>query len=121
MAQSYTILGQTVYGVPSGNYDGSSQDWSSDSVQAADYYRGRGASTQTITFDLNNFLGRIVLEATLDTEPTAATWFETYRIDNLELPLTDRRPQTVLGNFVWMRARIELFEAGTIEYITITY
>ena len=35
-----TILGTTVYGTPSGNYDGSSQDWFSDAVQAAaDAYR----------------------------------------------------------------------------------
>ncbi len=44
-----TILDTTVYGTPSGNYDGSSQDWLSDPVKAANYYRGQG-SIQTVTF-----------------------------------------------------------------------
>ena len=32
-----TILGTTVYGEASGNYDGSSQDFYSDAVRAANY------------------------------------------------------------------------------------
>lgn len=121
MAQTYTVLATTEHGVPSGNYDGSSQDWTSDPVQAADYYRGRGSSTQTITIDLSAFVGKIVLEATLDSEPPGATWFEIYNISDLEVPLTDRHSANVPGNFVWIRARVELFEAGTIESINITY
>ena len=42
MVNTNTILSSTVYGTPSGNYDGSSQDWYSDAVQAADFFRGRG-------------------------------------------------------------------------------
>ena len=121
MAQTYTILDSTEHGVPSGNYDGSSLDWASDAVQAADYYRGRGSSTQTVTFSLDQFQGRIILEATLDTEPTDAAWFETFRIGDPETPLTDYHPETILGNFVWVRARVELFESGTINYVNITY
>ena len=59
------ILGTTVYGEPSGNYDGSSQDWASDAVPAASYYRGRGG-LQTVTFSVENFEGTIYLDATLD-------------------------------------------------------
>lgn len=121
MAQTYTLLAATEYGVPAGNYDGSSQNWTSEPVQAADYYRGRGSSTQTVTFSLAGFDGRIILEATLDTEPTDAAWFETYRIGDPGTPLSDFHPQTVPGNFVWMRVRVELFDAGTISYINITY
>lgn len=121
MAQTYTVLDQTEFGVPSGNYDGSSLDWASDPAQAADYYRGRGSSTQTVTFRLTGFVGRIVLEATLDSEPPGATWFEVYRIGDPVTPLTDYHPQTIPGNFVWVRARVELFDAGTIDSITISY
>lgn len=121
MAQTYTVLATTQHGVPSGNYDGSSQDWTSDPAQAADYYRGRGSSTQTVTFTVTDFVGRMVLEATLDSEPPGATWFEIYSLGDAVLPLTDRHPATIPGNFVWVRARIELFEAGTIDSITITY
>mgnify|MGYP003656985717 CR=1 FL=1 len=59
MAQTQTILGTTVYGEASGNYDGSSQDW---------YH-----------------------------------------------------PESILGNFVWMRLHVTAFEGGTINSVTITY
>lgn len=114
-----TILDATVYGQPSGNYDGSSQNWYSDPVQAADYYRGRGG-LQTVTFSLNQFDGEIRLQATLDTLPDTATWFDVYTIGD-GTPLTDYHPESVLGNFVWVRCNVRLFEAGTINFVTITY
>ena len=76
MTTTATILGTTVYGTASGNYDGSSQDWASNAAQAANYYRGRG-SVQTVTIDMSGFEGVIVLEATLDADPNSATWFDT--------------------------------------------
>ena len=69
-----TILDTTVYGTPSGNYDGSSQDWISDAVTAANYYRGQG-SIQTVTFTVQGFEGVMHLEATLSANPAEATWF----------------------------------------------
>jgi len=121
MAQTYTILGLTEFGVPSGNYDGSSLDWTSNPLQAADYYRGRGSSTQTVTFRLDDFEGRIVVEATLDSDADSAVWFNTFEIGDPEVPLSDYHPATIQGNFCWLRIRVELFEAGTIQFITVTY
>ena len=119
MAQTYTILGTTVYGQPSGNYDGSSQDWASDAQPAADYYRGYGG-LQTVTVNVTGFIGRLVLEASLDTDSDTATWFTTETYVSVTA-YTDRRPYSIRGNFTWMRVRVELFEAGTIESVTITY
>jgi hypothetical protein len=119
MTTTATILGTTVYGTASGNYDGSSQDWASDAAQAANYYRGRG-SVQTITIDMSGFEGVIVLEATLDADPDSATWFDTYTVA-AESPLTERRVATVTGNFTRMRVHVREFDAGTINFVTITY
>lgn len=118
--QTQTILATTTYGQASGNYDGSSQDWYSDPAQAADYYRGRGG-LQTVTFSLAGFQGRMRLQATLDTLPDTAAWFDVYAIGDPEVPLTDYHPESILGNFVWVRVNVELFEAGTINSVTITY
>jgi hypothetical protein len=116
-----TILGTTVYGTPAGNYDGSSQDWSSDPVTAANYYRGRGG-VQTITFGVTQFEGDMILEACLDEDPAEANWFTTYIYgDGSTIPLTDYHPATVTGNFTWMRVRVEGFSGGTINAVTITY
>lgn len=115
------ILGTTDYGVPSGNYDGSSQDWPSDAVKAANYYRGRGG-LQTVTFSVAGFEGIMRLEATLDSDPDSAVWFQTYVYgDGSTIPLTDYHPATVTGNFTWMRVRVEGFSGGTINSVTITY
>jgi hypothetical protein len=121
MITTKTILNRTVYGDASGNYDGSSQDWISDAVNAANYYRGRGG-IQTITFDVTGFEGVMHLEATLDTVPDTATWFNTFTFgDGSTTPLTDRHPETVIGNFTWMRVRVSGFSGGTINSVTISY
>lgn len=120
MATTQTILSTTVYGEPSGNYDGSSLEWFSDSVKAADYYRGRGG-LQTINFNLTDFQGRITLQATLSPESPTANWFTTYEIDGTTVPVTDIVSTSITGNFVWMRTKIVDFEAGTINSVTITY
>jgi hypothetical protein len=119
MTTSTVILGTTVYGTASGNYDGSSQDWSSNAVQAANYYWGRG-SVQTIAFTLTGFVGDIRLEATLDADPNSATWFETYDIQT-STPLTQRQVATITGNFTWMRVRVVEFDGGTINSVIITF
>ena len=114
-----TILGTTVYGTPAGNYDGSSQDWYSDPATSANYYRGRGG-VQTITFSVANFVGTMILEACLDANPAEANWFDTYTYGS-NTPLSDYHPETVTGNFTWMRVRVEGFDSGTITSVTITY
>lgn len=121
MTSTELILDTTTYGTPSGNYDGSSQDWVSDAVTAADYYHGRG-SLQTIGLHVTAFEGVIYLEATLDAEPDTATWFQTYTYgDGSTVPLTDYHVATIQGNFTWMRARIQGFSGGTIDFVDITY
>jgi len=116
-----TILDTTVYGNAAGNYDGSSQDWYSDPVKAANYYRGQG-SIQTVTFTVQGFEGIMYLEATLAADPAQAVWFDTFTYgDGSTVPLTDYHPQAVQGNFTWMRVRIEGFSGGTINSVTIAY
>ena len=118
-----TILATTVYGVPSGNYDGSSQDWSSDPVTAANYYRGRGG-LQTVLISVTGFEGLIYIDGTLDTVPDSVDtkWFNTYVDgDGSTIPLTDYHPANITGNFTWMRVRVEGFSGGRINAVTISY
>lgn len=120
MATTKTILSTTVYGEASGNYDGSSQDWSSDPVEAADYYRGHGG-LQTVRFSLADFVGIMHVEATLDPDFDTAAWFETYVLGDDSTALNGIYSTSILGNFTWIRVRVELFDAGTIDYVTVTY
>lgn len=114
-----TILPTTVHGVPSGTYDGSSMDWYSVAVKAANYYRGR-SGIQTVRFDVTGFVGDMTVEATLDSVAETATWF-TISAYNASTPLTDIHPVSVIGNFTWLRINITDFDDGVINSVTVTY
>jgi hypothetical protein len=56
----------------------------------------------------------------LDADSASATWFDTYTITATSA-LTNRQVTTVTGNFTWMRVHVREFDAGTINFVTITY
>lgn len=114
------LLTTVTHGTPSGNYDGSSQDWVSDAVKAADYYRGRGG-VQTMGFSVTGFQGTITIEATLDMDPDSAAWFSTLVYGDASTVTTQNISESVVGNFTWLRARVEQFDAGVINAVTVTY
>jgi hypothetical protein len=114
------ILPTTTQGTPSGNYDGSSQDWAGTKQQAADYYGGFGG-LQTVAIYLDQFEGEIIIEATLDTDPGDNDWFRVYRFDAASAVVTDNFSTNIRGNFVWLRARVRDFSSGTINKITVSY
>jgi hypothetical protein len=115
------LLPTTSYGTPSGNYDGSSLDWSGEKQQASNYYGGFG-SLQTLAFYLNGFEGLIKIEATVDSVPaTDADWFKVYEFDSLTTTTTNNFSVNVTGNFTWIRANVEGFSAGTITKLMLSY
>ncbi len=115
------LLPTTTYGTPSGNYDGSSLDFAGDREQAANYYGGFGG-LQTIAFYLNQFQGRIEIQATLDSVPVSeASWFRISDFDSTSSATTNNFSRNITGNFVWIRARVLDFEAGTISKIMLSY
>jgi len=115
------LLPTTTFGTPSGNYDGSSLDWSGDRQQAANYYGGFGGM-QTIAFFLNSFQGLIKIEASLDTNPTLDTeWFKVYEFDSLNTTTSNNFSRNIVGNFTWIRANVEGFVAGSIEKVMMSY
>jgi len=115
------LLPTTTYGTPSGNYDGSSLDFAGDRQQAANYYGGFGG-LQTVAFYLNQFQGRVQIEATLDSVPvTNDSWFRVSDFDSTSSATTNNFSRNITGNFTWIRARVTDFEAGTISKIMLSY
>lgn len=115
------LLPTTSYGTPSGNYDGSSQDFDGVRQQAANYYGGFGG-LQTVAIFLNGFQGRIRIEASLDTDPTTdAQWFRVYDFDSTGSTTTNNFSVNITGNFTWIRANVVDFDAGTISKIMLSY
>jgi hypothetical protein len=115
-----TLLDNVVYGTASGNYDGSSLDFVSDAVPAANYYGGQG-SLQTIIYRLTEFSGIITIEATLNDSKDSAPWFEVDVYDSASGAVTVYHPVNVVGNFTWLRARVTSFDSGTINFVTASY
>jgi hypothetical protein len=116
------LLPTTSFGTPSGNYDGSSLDWSGDPQQAADYYGGFG-TLQTVAIFLNLFQGLIKIEASLDTTPTSdSQWFKVYEFDSTDSTATTNNFSiNITGNFTWIRTNVEGFDGGSIEKIMMSY
>ena len=117
------LLSETVYGVPSGNYDGSSTDFYGDPKPAANYFRGRG-SVQTVTYDFDGFVGDVQIEATLDSDPNSAStvWIAVDEIgSDTSTQFTGRYSTTLTGNYTWLRVRVTDFSDNIIKLITVTY
>ena len=124
---SLILIPETEYGVPSGNYDGSSETtFSGDRFKGVGYYKST-SSTQSIRFQSNDFVGLVTIEASLDSDPTEdSDWFEAYvfpgdsTIDGSTAVTTDYSI-TLTGNFAWIRATVSAFTGGTINSVTLTY
>lgn len=119
---SYTtvnILPATVYGTASGNYDGSSQEFTGNSVPAANYYGGQG-NLQTISYSVTGFQGIIVIQATLQDNPDQSAWFDIDTFGDGSSVVTEYHPVSVIGNFAHLRAHVRQFDSGTIT-VTASY
>jgi hypothetical protein len=120
-----TLLSAVEYGIPSSKYDGSSLDFAGDAVQGPGYYAGRSGQ-QTFTLRLTGFTGQITIQGTLDSDPDQARWFSIYEIGNDgstgdSSTITTHFSVDRVGQFVWLRVRVEFFSDGTIDSISVDY
>ena len=119
-----TLVPATQNGVPSGNYDGSSEEFIGDPQKAANYYRGRGG-VQTIKWDFEGVQGEVTIQATLDADPATVQWFDIASFGDGSTAdsatITTLHYESVLGNFTWLRAVVTNFTDGTIELVSATY
>ena len=83
-----TLLPLTTYGVPSGNYNGTSLDFIGDTVPGASYYTVKHGSNQTAVITTTNFIGVITLQASLGTVAEQDAWFDVATYGNSTTPTT---------------------------------
>lgn len=89
--------------------------------KGAGYSNFSGAS-HTISITCTNFVGRILIEATLETDPTEQDWFPVvihHNLSYVQFPLDPNRPTGAqqgdtgtyaygfVGNYVWVRAQLD--------------
>jgi hypothetical protein len=125
-ATTLILLPQTAY-VNSGN--GASYTVTGNSQPAAAYYLGN-RDLQTVNFQLNQVTGNIVIQASLATQPTDTDWFDVYTFSANAGAPANTAPQiasnaatytNVTGNFVYLRAQVQDFAYGTVEFIKLSY
>ena len=115
-----SLLGNTVYGTPSGPYDGSSTNFLGDPVIAANYYAGLG-SIQTATVVLANCVGVVGVQGTLQDDPAQAVWFDIDYTGSNSTPITGTYSLTMTGNFTYLRVSVTDFTAGEITSVILNY
>lgn len=89
-----------------------------DKKPAANYYLGN-RDKQTLYWNLTSVTGTILIQATLVENPVPTDWFTVYTITANNL--TQINYTNIEGNFIWMRAQINLFSTGTIQSIKVSY
>lgn len=109
----------THFGSPTGNYDGVSSSFFTDQAKGAGYF-GFTDALHTVSYTTSdNFVGIITMQGTLATNPTSTDWCD---IPNTVLGdgftvINTTQLYNFTGNFVWVRAKISAFSAGSINNI----
>jgi len=120
------LLPQTAYVNP-GN--GAPYTVTGNSQPAAAYFLGN-QDLQTLNLRVTECTGNIVLEATLASSPTNTDWFKVYELEaNANAPANSASYiasnaslySNIEGNFVYVRAKIEDFQGGAVNYVKISY
>lgn len=128
MSQTTTLilLSETTYVNPGNS---SPYTVTGSSQPAAAYYLGN-QDLQTVNIKLSSCTGNIVLEASLASTPTSNDWFKVYELVANANATANTAPQiasnasvytNVQGNFVYMRAKVESLQGGTVQFIKLSY
>jgi hypothetical protein len=128
MSQSTTLilLPQTTY---NGGGNANVYTVTGNSQPAAAYYLGN-RDLQTVNINLTNVTGNIVIEASLATTPVTGDWFKVYELVADANAASNTAPQiasnasiytNVEGNFVYMRAKIDNFAGGIVNFVKLSY
>jgi hypothetical protein len=97
--------------------------------QAASYYLAN-SNLQTIIWNLGNsingnspvyFVGNITIQASLSSTPGAFDWFDVYTLPISSTSTGQSGFYNLTGNYVWLRAVVTQWTAGTIQSIAASY
>lgn len=128
MSQTTTLilLPETSYVNP-GN--GAPYTVTGNTQPAAAYYLGN-RDLQTVNIKCTNLTGNVVIQASLATNPTNNDWFKVYELVADANATPNSAPQlasnasvytNIEGNFVYMRAKLEGFNNGTLQFVKLSY
>jgi hypothetical protein len=85
---------------------------------------------QTVQYSLTNCTGNLIIEASLASTPTSTDWFSVYELEANANATANSAPQiasnaiaytNIEGNFVYIRAKMEDFQGGGINFVKVSY
>lgn len=100
-----------------------------NSQPGASYYLGN-RDLQTVNYKLSGVTGNIVIEASLATTPASNDWFKVHEVVANANATANSAPQlasnasaytNIQGNFVFLRAKVEDFQGGIVQFIKLSY
>jgi hypothetical protein len=117
MSTSQTVFSSISYGNSYPPYDGTNPNFHSDKLKGNGYY-GYTDGLHTVQYQTIGFVGTIITQASLATDPTDADWFD---ITETQLLASTANTSTIAysftGNFVWCRISVRNFSAGSIQKV----
>jgi hypothetical protein len=112
-------------------------EYVSDPVKGDGYFGGSDGF-HTVQLNIQDFVGKIEMQGTLASEPNDIDWFDiklglsNYTVDTTGLiseatttfmeftsATTEIRTYNLIGNFVWIRAKVSNWTEGTVNNIRI--
>jgi hypothetical protein len=115
MAQTTTL--NLLSAQPHSGTDGESTTVTGTAVEAAGYYIS-GSNLQTFAWSFsNNFVADVLLEGTLETDPSDDDWFLIHQIDTTQFSGFTN----FTGNFVLLRARVVDWTVGSVHFVSVSY
>ena len=94
-----------------------------NAVQGASYYLGN-QDLQTLSYNFSEVTGNLVIEAALSNPPSDDDWFkifETTANNSANVNSNASSYTNITGNFVFLRAKINDFQNGTVQYVKVSY
>ena len=121
-SNSETILTQNTHTGDSGILSVTGDNFKGDG------YYGRSDGFHTVQYDLDNFLGTVAIQGTLAIEPTSDDWFNI--TDTQHISTTNDSSSSTsdggfiynfTGNYVWVRAHVDNWTDGTVNFIKLNH
>lgn len=120
---SITLLPTTTFGTETGNYNGSDAAFNSDKVKGDGYY-GFGDGVHTVQLRVTNFIGTVQIQASLVTDPADSDFADittAVLTGDGSTAITNGYFYNFTGNYVWIRAKVTEFTAGTINSVVMMH
>ena len=118
-----TMIPSTSFGSAVGNYNGTSTSFESDNSKGDGYY-GFSDGVHTAQVRVTGFPGTIKFQGSLATTPTSTDWVDiagAALVGDGSSLITNSYIYNFTGNYVWIRASITNFTAGSINTILLAH